>query len=92
LPNLDFLLKEVKGNGMTLGVTDGTLFGGTYSQNGGTNSGCFQISQGDFGGQIGTSSSDSSFNNGKLIGITTDSSKSGIIVEINLNIHYCIKF
>lgn len=25
-------------------------------------------------------------------GLTTDSSKSGIISEISLNIHYCIKF
>ena len=79
--------KGVAGNGMTLGITDGSLVGGVYSQSGGQNSGCFQIAQNSYGSEIGTSYSGNPFENDKLIGITSDSSKSGIEVKDDSSIY-----
>ena len=72
---------------MTLGLTEGT------------NNGCLAehqsyglIVSGSYGGTIGTSYTSSSLISNKNLGITLDSSKSGIESEINSNIKYIVKY
>jgi len=88
LPNLDFLLKGVKGNGMTLGLTNGTTNAGAFY-------GTTAIAGNDniYGTSIGTSQGTSNWPpTNKTIGITTDPTKSGIESEISLNISYAIRY
>ena len=66
--------KAVVGNGMTLGLTNGTQFGGIYQDS-------FYVknAQGVYGNTVGFSiSSPSALSDGKSLGITTDPSKSGL--------------
>lgn len=67
---------RVKGNGMTLGWTDGTNNGGIET----TSSGSIALRKSGYGTQVGSSVSDSPvFPSDVTIGLTTDSTKSGII-------------
>lgn len=68
----------VAGNGLTLGVTDGTYNFGLNGENSG-GQGCFGGCTGLYGGKIGASKSGtiSKYENGT--GVTKDSSKSGLV-------------
>ena len=70
----------VKGNGKTLGVTDGTNELGTFISNTGNGVGTFINNNGE---SVGTpASSISGANNiGRVVGVTTDSTKSGIELD-----------
>jgi len=97
LPDLEFVLKGIKGNEMTLGLTNGTNNGGLQSMafaSGITQNGELEINHVVYGLSIGSTGSqaDSLFGSNKGIGITTDSSKSGIESETNSNINYVIKY
>lgn len=69
---------KVKGNGMTLGLTDGTTEGGLYTidpygvllgtNNNGTN--------------VGTTNAGLAIRNGKTIGVTTNADESGLVVDV----------
>jgi hypothetical protein len=68
----------VVGNGMNLGLTDGTRLGGFVTDSGGDFTGI----QDEYGQPVGTSTSQSSyFQVGKGIGVTTDSEKSGLVAD-----------
>lgn len=71
---------SVIGNGMTLGLTDGTTFVG--SSVGSQNNLVGQFS-GVYGKPVGTSISGSGLNNLKSIGVTTDPTKSGILADLS---------
>ena len=72
----------VKGNGMTLGLTDGSANVGFTVYNAQANSYLFNAN--NYGKPIGSSSTaTASFTDTKSIGITSDSSKSGIVAKIN---------
>ena len=88
LPELDFLLKGVKGNGMTLGLSTGT---DNFTITGYTNQGYIGAWRGNYGGQIGRTPSGLAYVETSA-GVTTDSSKSGIVNEIDNNINYVIKY
>ena len=92
LPNLDFLLKGIKGNGMTLGLTDGTNNMGFYSssQNGNAMVG---YAANAYGTNTGTSQSEvAMLNRFHTLGVTTDPTKSGIETDISSSIKYVIKY
>ena len=91
----------VKGNGMTLGLTNGTANGGlqTLSYNSGvTDGGTARVDEVGYGKDIGTAGSGggtgSGFNTYRSVGITTDPSKSGMIVDKTIpsgwNLYYYI--
>ena len=69
--------KAVVGNGMALGLTDGTnnlgLRGGLY-----VSTPIFNASTLIYGANVGTATDESISSNGKTVGITTDPTKSGI--------------
>lgn len=67
----------VVGNGMALGLTDGTYNAGLLFNSGGT----LQPYQGNYGGEIGIANSGGSINTIKSGGVTTDPTKSGIIAQ-----------
>ena len=69
---------RVKGNGMALGLTDGTYNAGLLFNSVGT----LQPYQGNYGGEIGIVNSGGYINTVKSGGITTDSTKSGIISDM----------
>lgn len=76
----------VKGNGKTLGLTDGTDNAGITSVvdwNGGDpGSNVLKPSQNDYGKNVGISTTIATYSrygNNKLVGVTTDASKSGIV-------------
>ena len=76
---------SVKGNGMTLGLTDGTNnYGLALASNSGSN---YRIGWPDlYGTAIGTSSSASSTTTAEIskgASITTDGTKSGIIADLS---------
>lgn len=71
----------VKGNGMTLGLTDGEANGGLYFR---TISGSGVLSEynDSYGKNVGTHTDvATNFTSGQSIGVTTDASKSGIIAD-----------
>ena len=73
---------RVKGNGITLGWTDGTNFAGTGTEtpSGGNPTGVPFVN--DYGKEVGaTSDRANDLINGVTIGITTDSTKSGIVID-----------
>lgn len=86
-----FVLKGIKGNSTAIGLTDGTIFFGIAKShpNG------VRYINGElnlYGTIVGTTGIDDNTNSNKSIGLTTDSTKSGIESEINSNINYCIKY
>lgn len=75
----------VAGNGMTLGLTDGTNLGGTISFNYTATSGQYIAYRGTaYGSNVGTSANSNDFpnSNTKALGVTTDPTKSGIEAQI----------
>lgn len=68
----------VIGNGMTLGLTDGTNTSGLFY----ASDGSMGISSADYGKDIGITHTTGQLTNGKVIGVTTDGEKSGIIVDL----------
>lgn len=69
----------VKGNGITLGLTDGTNNAGIYGANGGAQ---VCTSAADYGANVGTAHANGSYLGNKALGITTDPEKSGMIVDL----------
>ena len=91
----------VKGNGMTLGLTNGTANGGLQTlsyASGVTDGGTARVDESGYDKGIGTivagGGTGSGFNTNKSVGITTDSSKSGMIVDKTVpsgwNLYYYI--
>lgn len=68
----------VVGNGMTLGLTNGTKNGGLQTEAGG-NVGCL-FGEGTYGTNVGTNYSNA-YSTDKSLGITTDPTKSGIVAK-----------
>ena len=67
---------------MALGFTDGTKFGGTYSGAYGDARSFAKVYQGNYGASVGSDNSGSSYlTNSKVIGVTSDPSKSGIVAK-----------
>lgn len=79
----------VKGNGMTLGLTDGSQDLGVFVSSSGNGIGAFKDTA-----TVGTSASSvtGANNLAKVIGLTTDSTKSGIELTPNENkyLYYCV--
>ena len=80
----------VKGNGITLGLTNGTANGGVQTMkysNGVTRAGELQIYEVNYNTSVGTTGSESAsggaFDNTKTVGLTTDSTKSGIVADLS---------
>ena len=80
-------MKGVKGNGKTLGWTDGTHKAGTAFA---SSNGIIRID--DYNKNVGASTASSANMNNVVIGITTDASKSGIESNTDSNIKYAIKY
>lgn len=88
-----------KGSGKTLGFTDGTNYGGSYKSQM-SNLSCsatMLLSKSDYGNNIGqtVSAHDRTWGSSLLtMGITTDTSKSGIITDTSgfTSVNVCIKF
>lgn len=68
----------VVGNGITLGMTDGTNNGGLQTNSSGTTGICLNI----YGKNIGTAGG-ATYNNGVSFGVTTDTTKSGLIAQLS---------
>ena len=94
LPNKKFLNEEVKGNGLALGLTNGTANYGLYEGDTGgqSNSGALRAYGGAYGQTVPNVGTGAIAPVNQSIGITTDSSKSGIIVDSDSNIVYAIKY
>ena len=83
--------KLIKGNGMTLGLTNGTSNFGMVIYDSGTASNQKNYSESAYGVNIDNVSTVGNFTGLGKIGITTDSSKSGIeLDETNLYLYYYI--
>lgn len=89
MPNLDFILKGVKGDGMTLGLTNGSQNFGLFNS---ANDSIQLAGQAGYGQSIGYTNRGSATNANVFCGITTDATKSGIETEISSNIKYVIKY
>lgn len=88
MPDLDFLLKGIKGNGMTLGLTNGTDMVGLEQQ---TVTLAYLNTSG-YGFNISSSTAPGGSNPNGSFGVATDTTKSGIESEINSDINYIIKY
>ena len=87
------MLKGVKGNGIAVGLTNGTYnFGIITNQSSSDNKFLFQ--QDAYGQAVGSLHNSAPVNspNAATYGITTDPTKSGIETETNSNINYVIKY
>lgn len=91
LPNLDFLLKGIKGNGMTLGLTDSINNGGLTHWHD-ANGHALGAMPNTYGKLIGTAASGTELVPYVSYGITTDPTKSGIETNISSSIKYVIKY
>lgn len=99
LPNITFLSNKIKGNGITLGLTNGTVNGCLQTLayvNGVTDGGTAMINEIGYDGNIGTPGRGGGWGGGfdtkSCVGITTDSSKSGMIVEEESRANFCIRY
>ena len=98
LPDKNYYTGAVKGNGISLGwqgynsygqsVTAGSV---SYQRAGSGNQDLFAAASA-YGTTLGSGGGGATFKNDTSIGITTDSSKSGIIVEPDTQLKLCIKF
>ena len=78
--------KAVVGNGMTLGLTNGTQLGGLQEENDNT----IRVRMNAYGKPIGTSWQEGNMDD-KTLGVTTDPTKSGIeLSDSNLYLYYYI--
>ncbi|MGM9544496.1 MAG: hypothetical protein ACI3T9_05880 [Romboutsia timonensis] len=83
----------VKGNGMTLGLTNGTQNVGIHSSQPAT-SRCLTLGIENYGLSVGSSSKGSTATNALVYGVTTDSTKSGIVgtlTQTKLKLRYFIQ-
>lgn len=91
----------VKGNGMTLGMTNGSSYGGIQSMtyaSGVTQAGELKLYPTNYGSNVGSVGSgnptDTEFNSYNTLGITTDASKSGMVVDTTVpegyNLYYYV--
>lgn len=84
----------VVGNGMALGLTDGTnVFGATNGTNGSI-IGVVSTSNGAYGKLLPDASGHNTTTGNHSLGITTDGTKSGMIADISnyQDIIWCIKY
>ena len=82
---------SVKGDGKSLGLTDGTNLTGL---SGYTASGLYQSRPQYYGGNVGATSQVENFGT-RLVGITTDPTKSGVIGTVTrsvFSVRFIIKF
>ena len=79
----------MKGNGITLGMTDGTTNFGTVSA---LTSGLYAPRGDIYGHAVQQFYSTGADRSSLIIGVTTDSSKSGIIVEPDTQLKLIIKY
>ena len=77
---------------MTVGMTDGTKTGGLQRDYTGNTGSYLQFGEGVYGTQVGSARTPAPDLGGKTIGITTDGTKSGIIVEPDSELIVCIRF
>ena len=89
LPNKSAYSGGVVGNGKALGITDGTNLGGlaTGSQDTG-----LYATTGSYNLNVGTTRPTGDMARSKVAGITTDPTKSGMIVETDADLVVCIKY
>lgn len=88
------MLKGVKGNGMTMGVTNGTQNGGWVATYSGSQTDTTTTASTTYYG-TNISTVQPSYGEGAILGrygITTDSTKSGIESVIDTNTNYIIKY
>lgn len=76
----EYVEAAVVGNGMTLGLTNGSQNFGMYSTDNGPNNYLFRLDT--YGQQLPTSAGNTTANTAKGIGVTTDPTKSGIIANL----------
>lgn len=69
----------VRGNGMSLGLTDGNLLGGAYNGS----SGYIGAATQTYGSNVGTSVVNSTSFGLKTVGVTGDSAKSGLVADLS---------
>jgi len=80
---------QCKGNGITLGLTNGTSYAGAY----GGNASYLNVGQNAYGKSVGASGiSGSNIPNNNGVGITTDSTKSGIVADQSNQTRAIIKY
>ena len=92
LPDKSVYTGRCLGNGITLGLTEGTNNTGTMET---ASTGLTSSRTSDFGGNVGATTPTSQSGgiiNERLIGITTDASKSGIIVEKDTQLSFIIRY
>ena len=77
----------IKGNGMSLGITDGNTNGGFYFD--GSNNGTSR--QNLYGTNVGSTGSGAAITGGS-IGVTTDPTKSGLVIDSNNQTRAIIKY
>lgn len=73
----------VVGNGITLGLTDGTLFAGLQIDGGSANINNRLFASDSYGSSVGSATGSEYLNTSKTLGITTDPTKSGLIVDLS---------
>lgn len=78
---------SVKGNGKTLGMTNGTDYVGVNSYN----SGSLRCYTGLYGKNIGTENSGSIIDKKNAMGVTTDATKSGLTGALTRSV-FSVKF
>lgn len=72
----------VVGNGMALGITNGSYNGGMAGST--DNSHWTYVSEGGYGKNVGQTNTGGVLGENKLMGVTTDKSKSGLVAKLNL--------
>lgn len=86
-----------KGDGLSLGLTSrGTNYGMAYDGNSGSGPNGMTMSTAAYGAAVGTSAASSSQPQKHSVGVTTDATKSGVVVDLSQavipTISACIKY
>ena len=76
-----------RGNGMSLGLYNGTTYGGMQKMSGSQVS----LDSRNYGNPVSTSASSTSGING-VLGVTNEASKSGIVADLSGGLNMVIKF
>jgi len=93
LPNKSYYTGACKGNGLVLGMSNGTVNGAfTQIKYGNMNRSVAKVKIGAENVSLGTDAGDITDSDYYGWGITTDETKSGIIVEPDTNIKLVIKY
>jgi len=78
---------------MTLGLTDGTMNTGLHASTNSSYGGCVYARTTSYGTPVGHNSTSSSSNIlGKDVGITTETTKSGIVADLSSGMSAVIKY